>query len=226
MKAYLTALLFASPLLGTPVFTDSFDGPSVDSALWQTILPYPASAVTQAGGIVTLTERGMLFSQQGFSGSLAISGTFRLNDHYEHFKVAARSDGLVPSGNGYSERTGIVFTFSNDGDQISIQRFESNGVIEIMAVKPYELTTGQTYSFLASLSGNQLSLAVNGIAELTAISNYSSGDRIGIFGRIGFNTSSSVDSITVENVPDLMSPAWSIVSLVGVVFCGRRIRRF
>ncbi len=211
-----TPFIFASFLIPAAlsaqvVLTDDFSSPSVDSLKWIVATPVGGSSVNQSGGFVTLTERGTLISQNSFSGDIQISGSFTMNQNLEHFKIVARTDGSIPSGNSFAERNGIIFAFSNDGDQISIQRIDSNNNHTNLAVKSYALQSGQTYSFSASLIGTSIGFTVNGVEELTAISDYSSGGKIALFSRSGFGTSSTLDEISVSAIPE---PA-SFAVLVG-----------
>ncbi len=215
--------VLVAPLHSQTLLTDSFTGGTVDSTKWQTLLPFGGSSVTQSGGTVTLTERGTLLTQASFSGSIIISGSFTMNDHFEHFKVAARTDGSIPAGNGFAERTGIVFAFSNDGDQISIQQFSANGSTSILAVTSYSMTTGQSYDFTATLTGTSLALSVNGVALLSATDSTSTGNQIALFSRSGFGTSTSVDSISVSAIPE--PSTYAAVSGIMVLAAGIWRRR-
>jgi hypothetical protein len=119
--------------------------------------------------------------------------------------VVLRSDGSIVDSNTVAERKGISFAFSNDGDQISIQR-QGPDEIEILAVKSYSLTTGQSYSFRIVARGDSLSLSVNGTEELTTSSSYSAGNLVGIYSRELAGRSSDVDSLSIKNLTSWTVP--------------------
>jgi len=206
---------------GQVLLNDQFSGNTVSSANWQVLLPFGGSTVSQSGGFVTLTERGTLLSQSSFIGPISISGTFTMNHNLEHFNIVARTDGSIAFNNSFAERTGIIFSFSNDGDQISIQHFNPDGSNSIIALASYSLTTGQSYDFTATLNGSALSLSVNGVPQLSATDSASTGNLIAIYSREGFGTSTSVDSITVVAVPE--PGTWGVVAgILGLVASSRR----
>jgi len=198
------------------LLTDDFSSPNVDLVKWEIAIPFGGSSVNQNGGFVTVSERGTLISEASFYGDIQISGSFTLNQDLEHFKIVARTDGLIPTGNSFAERNGVIFAFSNDGDQISIQRIDSDNNHINLAVKSYALQTGQTYRFSASLIGSSLQLAVDGVEELTATSDYSSGARIALFSRVGFGTSSTLDTIAITAFPKPLN--LSIVTALSLKF--------
>jgi len=219
----LLGLCLAS-LNGQTYLSETFSGGTVNSSNWQTLLPFGSSSVSQSGGFVTLTDRGTLLSQSTFSGAVSISGTFTLNSDLEHFKIAARTDGSIPSGNSFAERTGIIFAFSNDGDQISIQQFSANGSTSILALASYNLVAGQSYNFTATLISSLLTLSVDGVTQLSATDSTSTGNQIALFSRSGFGASTSVDSISVSAIPEPSTYAAIAGSLVFGLVIWRRKR--
>lgn len=195
---------------------DSFDGHAIDESAWETMLPFDGSLVGISSGLVTLTDRGTLFTRDHFAGPLQISGSFTLNSALEHFKIAVRSDATIPSGNSFAERTGIVFAFSNDGDQISIQQFSSDGSGAMLALESYALQSGVSYDFTIRLVDDWLSLAINGFDEISASSDYATGGRIGFFSREGFGSSTSLDFIEISSIPE--PSTWGVLG--GIVCFG------
>jgi hypothetical protein len=116
------------------VLTDDFNDGVVDAEKWDIILPFGGSAISEANGVLTTAERGTLFTKEEMPVNLEVTGRFQMNHASEHFKVVLRSDGSIVDGSTFAERKGISFAFSNDGDQISIQR-QGPDEIEILAVK-------------------------------------------------------------------------------------------
>ena len=219
----VSTLGLVSNASGGLVLEDDFNDGVIDVSKWEQNLDPPGSSLAESGGVLTTTGRGALFSQDSFSGPLEINGTVSLTDGFEHFNVAARSDGNVISGNSFYEKSGIIFSFSNDGDQISIQEMRSDGTITILSVKSYSLVTSTPYSFTATLDGASLALAVNGIQELTATSSYSAGGRVGFYSREGSSRSSSVDYFSVAAIPEPTS-SFVLLGLVTSAFFRRRRR--
>jgi hypothetical protein len=203
---FVTVLTATGQLLAqTTVLTDDFNDGAVDAEKWDIILPFGGSAISEANGVLTTAERGTLFTKEEMPANLEVTGSFQMNHDSEHFKVVLRSDGNIVDSNTVAERKGISFAFSNDGDQIAIQR-QGPDEFEILAVKSYPLTTGQSYSFRIVANGDSLSLSVNGTEELTASSSYSAGNLVGIYSRELAGRSSDVDSLSIKNLTSWTVP--------------------
>jgi len=183
------------------LLSDTFTGNTVNSTDWQTLLPFGGSSVSQSGGFVTLADRGTLLSR-ALNNHLFVSGSLTMNSDLEVFNIAVCTDGSIPSGNTFADRTGIVFSFSNDTNQISIQRFGANGSTSILAQMPYTLTTGQSYNFTVQAQGPFQQFSINGTVLLTAHDSLVTGSQIALFGREGVGASSSIDFITVTGTPE------------------------
>ncbi len=208
----LGAALF--PILSAQVLlTDDFSGGSIDSGKWSVILPGGSSSVVQSGGVLTTTARGILGSVTDFSAPYSISGSFTMLNSLEHFNIVFRSD---LSGADSFERRGLFVSFSNEGDVISIQRYNNAGDTSILGQKSYFLTTGQSYSFSIIDDGLNVALSVNGSSELSGSSSYSTGNKIGFYSREFSSTATSLDSVTVTAVPE---PA-TYAAILGFVTLG------
>jgi hypothetical protein len=197
-KLTLLALL-PTALSAQVLLTDDFNDSTINPALWTVILPNGGSSVIENGGALTTAGRGILGSVAGFTSPYTISGSFTMNDSLEHFNVVFRTD---LSAGDFGERRGIFVSFSNDGDQISIQRYSNAGDNELLAVKSYSLATSQSYSFEIMDTGSVVMLSIGGTLELTGSSNYSTGNKIGFYSREFGSTSTSVDSLTVTAIPE------------------------
>lgn len=196
MKYLILALLTASQSFGAiNLLFDDFNDGSIDPVKWTTDLPYAGSSVTESSGSLTTQTRGLLGTVDSFTGQYSVSGTFTMNDNFEHFKVVLRSD--FSSAGGATERSGILVAFSNDGDQLSIQEDA-----QIKELKSFTLTTGQSYDFEIIDYGTSIAFFVDGAEQLTYISSYSTGDKIGIYSREFAGTSSSIDGIAISTVPE------------------------
>lgn len=200
MKKLIPLLLIAfNSSYGVILLEDDFNDGSIDPAKWSTTLANGSSAVSESGGFLTTQARGILGSVNTFAGSYSIAGSFAMQDGLEHFNVTFRTD---LSDTGVSgERNGVFVSFSNDGDQISIQKFD-DGTNEFLAVKNYTLTTGQFYSFEIIDDGTNVSLSVDGVEELTGSDTFTSGGKIGFYSREFSGSSTQIDSITVSTVPE------------------------
>ena len=154
--------------------------------------------MTQSGGGVTTTGRGILATANGYSEPYIINGAFALLDDSEHFNVSFRTD---LTGSDFGEREGMLVSFSNDGDQISIQRYTSSVNWDLLASKSYTLTTGLTYFFSIFDDGTNVSLAINGVDQLTASNSYATGDQIAFYSR-EFGAGTALDAVTISHVPD------------------------
>lgn len=203
------------------LLSDSFSGPALDSLKWTTLGP---GTVNQSGGVVTTTGRGILATVDDFNGPLNISGSFTMLDGLEHFNVAFRTDLSTP-GSPFFERAGMLVSFSNDGDQISIQRYTSPSDWSLLAVKSYALTTGLTYSFSIFDDGTNIDFSVNGIHELSASSSYSTGEQIAFYSR-EFGSGTKLDAVTITHVSDTGTTGLLIAaSLMGLAVVRTRIGR-
>jgi len=196
----LYSILTLSVSASAQVFlTDDFSGGVVDSSKWSVILPGSNSTIVQSGGFLTTTARGVLGSVSNFSAPYSISGSFRMLDGLEHFNVVLRSD---LSGSDYFERRGVLVSFSNDGDQISIQRYTNASDTSIITQASYPLATGQAYSFSISDDGFNVTLSVDGIAQLSGATSYSTGHQIGFYSREFGTSATSLDFVSVAAVPE------------------------
>lgn len=198
----LLLVLAALPVLrGQTLLHDDFSGGSIDGAKWTTSLPFGQSTVVQAGGVLTTAGRGILQSVSGFTAPFTISGSFTMGNDLEHFAVGWRTDlSVIPDAGLFNTPTGLFLSFSNDGDQISVQGAGYTPVASDH--KNYSLTTGQSYSFVILDDGLDFAVSINGVQELTGSTTYSTGNQIVLYSREFSGTSTAVDSITVSAIPE------------------------
>lgn len=228
IKSVLLCVATTAALHGQILLSDTFTGGTLNSSLWTTILPTGSSSVVQSGGVVTTTARGILATANQFSSPLVISGTFTMQSSVEHFNVAFRTD-LSTAGAGSSfERAGMFVSFSNDGDQVSIQQFTSASDHATLASATFLLNSGQAYSFSITDTGSNVTLAINGVDQITASSTFSTGNFIGFYSREFSSTATAIDSITISAIPE---PSTYVViaglgALCFVGYCRRWALRF
>ena len=213
------AIVTASFAAQSQSLLDNFNGSTVDSSIWNVVLPFSQSQVSESGGYFTTTGRGTLETVAGFNSPYTVSGAVTLNSSLEHFSVTLRSD-LQPGyqstdGRQYYELTGLKAVFSMDGGEISLQEFTPTSAT-ILADVSYSLSVGQTYDFSITDTGSSISLAVNGSDLLSATTGYSTGDQIAFQSREFNDTSSSLDFVEIAAVPEPSSLAMVAVGLVGL----------
>jgi hypothetical protein len=201
MKAAILVLTLvcAASLPAQVLLTDDFSGTSLDTSKWSTILPTGSSSVVQNNGSLTTTGRGILATANQFSTPYVISGAFTMLNDFEHFNIVTRTD---LSASSYYERPGILVSFSNDGDEISIQRYTSSSDSPALALASFALTTGQSYSFSITDTGSAVTLAINGADELSAASTFGTGDYIAFYSREFPSTATQIDALAITAIPE------------------------
>ena len=184
---------------------DDFNGTSVNASLWNVILPFDQSQISESGGSLTTTGRGTLETVAGFSSPYTVSGAVTLNNSLEHFSVTLRSDLQTgyqsTDGSFYYELTGVKAEFSADGNQISIQQFTPNDTT-ILSLASYSFFVGQTYDFSVTDTGSEIDFAINGVSLLSAATTYATGDQIAFQSREFPDISSSLDFVSIAPVPE------------------------
>jgi hypothetical protein len=215
LKCILLALFVQGILQAQTLLYDDFNDGTVNSELWSVLLPFSQSQVTESGGFLTSTGRGTLATVGSFSGIYALSGTVILNHYWENFNICIRSD--LAQFNSYWERMGIAVDFHNAYDVqaqgvpgISISERTPSGST-ICAFGDFTFVVGQPYEFMITDIGDSVTLFIDGIERLTAATTYSSGDRIALYSREFSVTSSSLDWVRIEAVPEPLT-----VSILGV----------
>ncbi len=219
-----TLALAATILRGSPILLDDdFSGATLDTSKWTVILPQSSSSVVQSGGAVTTTARGILATNDGFSGGYSVSGMFTLLDPFEHFNIALRTD--LSSTNSHHERAGLIVTFVNDGDGISIQEL-TNPIDDWRQVGTtggggFSLHTGQSYAFNILDTGTSVSVSVDGSLVLSADSTYGTGDRIAFYSREFGTTETRIDALTIAAVPEY-GATWIMLAIGVAALVGLR----
>lgn len=201
----LATLLGSAPASAQTLLHDDFTGGTLNPAAWSTLLVHGGSSVVQGGGVLTTTARGVLGSVADFEPAYVIAGTFTLLSDLEHFNVVLRSDLGDAAMSG--ERTGVVVSFSNDGNDISIQQF-GVGSNTILTLASYLLTTHEAVDFTITDTGSGISLAINGVPQLFAATSFSTGTKIGFYSREFSSTATAIDQITITAIPEPAVFAW------------------
>ena len=219
----LLITLFTNPTIyAQTLVSDDFNGSSVNSSIWNTVLPFGQSQISESGGYLTTTGRGILETVAGFSSPYMVSGAVTLNNSFEHFEITLRSNLQTgyqsTDGSFYYELTGVKAEFSADGNQISIQEFTPTDTT-ILSQASYSLSIGQTYDFSVTDTGSEIDFAINGVSLLSAMTTYSTGNQIAFQSREFNDTSSSLDFVSIQAVPEPSSFALvglGVLSLIGI----------
>lgn len=220
----LILAILGARLSGQVLLNDNFSGGSLDTGKWQTILPTGSSSVSQSGGVLTTTGRGILATANPFSTPHVISGVFTMQNDLEHFNITFRTN-LSDSGSSY-ERPGMLVAFSNDGNEVSIQRFTNASDWNLLAGSSYSLTTGQSYTFSITDTGSSITLAINGTNVISATSTYSTGNYIGFYSREFASTSTAIDSVTISAIPEPSTYALIAGAIaLGVIVIRKRTKK-
>lgn len=187
--------------------TDDFNGATIDSSKWSTILPFGQSSVSQGGGYLTTAGRGILASVQQFGPALTISGSFTMQNDFEDFVVGFRTDlSPLPDPDLFNTLSGMFVNFSNDANQVHIQGrgYSPQNSVPGVSFKNYTLTTGETYFFTITDNGSDINVFINGQQELSATTGVSTGGHVAFYGREFSNTSTRIDAVAIfgQAVPD------------------------
>jgi hypothetical protein len=196
------------------LLSDNFSGGSLDLSKWTTILPTGTASVVQSGGAITTTGRGILATANGYNPSYIINGSFTMLHDWEHFNIGFRTDlSFLPEPDLYNTLSGMFVSFANDGNSISIQ---GRGYTD-HTVKSFELTTGETYFFSIFDDGLNIKLSINGITELSATSTVATGNHVAFYSREFPFTATSLDSVNIVGVPDVVNSSLLLVLGLGLL---------
>lgn len=213
----LTSMFLVSYKAGAQMlFSDNFDGMSVNSNLWSVLLPFGDSSVTESNGYVSVENNGRLTSVTNLPKNYEIDGRFleTANPH-DNFKVVVRSDGMLDE----TEAKGIAFQFEIEDDSgnmtNNLRLFSignTNGDFTTPAVSA-NLTLNTWHTFRITDDGFNLSLYFDGAVtpSLTAQSYFGVGHSVTFYNREGLDGGSGIsangiteiDSISVITEPEL-----------------------
>ncbi len=153
---------------------DTPNGPQTVYDMW--------SRYTQDANGITLINRATLATAAAFSAPYTFSATFTMLDDIEHFNIALRTDLNTP-GNPFYERDGLLVSFSNDGDSISIQGYTDENNWDILGIAGFNLSTGEKYDVAITDDGFNVGVSINGIDILDVSNPFATGDRIALYSR-------------------------------------------
>jgi hypothetical protein len=210
LAAILATIASAS---ATSVLFDDFNDGVIASVKWGQKFPYQNSVLAEESGALRTQARGQLYTTQEFGSPITVSGSFKMLDHFEHFGITLRSD--LSEYGSFHELTGLLVSFSNDGDQIAIQRFSAD-THEILALESFGLATGQDYDFSITDTGTSVTLALDGIVRLTANTSFSTGGHLAFHSREFSETATLLNEVTIASVPDNSAPTALLLGIAGL----------
>src|SRR6478609_1230817 len=213
----LVAGLGMTLTVNAQILFDDFNDGVIDPTKWQQISPFGLSLITESGGAMTITGRGIVLAAPAMPSSYSITGSFRRNDPQEFFKIVLRSNlSLSANLESYSERKGIQIAFS-DIPSIAIENHISGGGTGPLA---YPINAGQFYNFEILDDGANVSVSINGSLVISLATSDSVGNRVAFYGKDFGITSTSFDNITITEVPEP-----SAIALLGLSFAVFALRR-
>jgi hypothetical protein len=202
--AVILAGMVSVPMRAQNIY-DNFNGTTVNTNFRTIILPFAQSQITESGGYLTTTGRGTLATASGFSFPYTVSGAVTLNTGFEHFGTTLRSDLTTSTASGllpYYVLTGICVGFSADGNQVSIQQIDAtNPNPPILSETNFNFIVGQSYNFVITDTGSNVSLAINGTNLISANTTFGTGNKVGLQSREFSYTSSSIDFLQIIQLP-------------------------
>lgn len=179
---------------------DMFEGSTLNPQ-WSVIMPYGGSNIAMGGGQVTLTGRATLVTTDEYYAPYVVSGVFTMRDGLEHFNIALRTD-LSEFGT-YHECSGLIVTFVNDGQGISVQQYhESETEWSQVYTTAFAFGTGTPYLFSLTDMGDSVSLSINGLSVFNVGTTFATGSHIAFYSReMGGGTSIDTLSIVESGLP-------------------------
>ncbi|MEQ1933921.1 MAG: PEP-CTERM sorting domain-containing protein [Fimbriimonadaceae bacterium] len=218
----LTLLLSSLATISTKAATiiDDFNGSSLDGTTWNYSLPFAESSLSVGGGSLTLNNRAIISTVAQFAEPITMSGSL-MASRYDTIRVSTRTN-LTVHDAYTNELDGLHFSFHFDSN--SIQIADANG--NELALASYTFNTGQWYDFVITDDGSNLTWSINGIPQLSAIDNVSTGNYLSIYNREvnhgwAIPSSTSFNYLQITGTPE---PSRSMLLLIGLSlgFCSRR----
>ena len=125
------------------------------------------------------------------------------------------STSMAPGLSQYLVPTGIMVAFNLDDGKASIQQIDATDPNPtFLAITPYNFSVGTPYSFTVTDDGTDIGVAIDGQNILDGTSSFSTGDLIAFQSREFSYTSSSIDYLSIQSVPE---PSTYVVAILAGV---------
>ena len=241
----LALISFIAPLSAEVlVLQDSFDGSSLDSSKWNTLLPFSDSSVSVGGGAVNLVARGTIVTKTSFTAPYTLTGSFINQNNTAHsaysvFLLNFRTSGNVISGDIYKNLDGFMISFwprSTVGGSEGLFLTVANPASPYGETKTTNLAsqsffpiTGQEHFFSLADYGDRFTFDVDGIRMFDYTSSTSFGNKLGFASRetLQFTGSDYTGDVVINSVqvsvPEPSSLSLLVLGGVAMAF-GRRKR--
>lgn len=182
----MLAIALAGNSWGQVLFSDSFDGSSVDTTKWDISLPFPDSSVTQANGNLIQRNRGIAFIKQTFGAPYELTGSFVKYTTYGIFGITLRSDGSLSSNEHFYEPNGLSIFFWGPANRPTPYN-EGLGWVDIRESQHGVYVWGTDvpladeieHSFKITDNGSSIRIELNGSLLVDYQTSYSLGTKIG-----------------------------------------------
>ncbi|GAA2873912.1 hypothetical protein GCM10010517_34490 [Streptosporangium fragile] len=157
---------------------------------------FRAAGAKSARSWSPVTDGTARYRQATLGGNnISAAGQSTWTDYTVHASVKPLSYGTGPAL-GISARytdAGNRYGFNYSNGALHIMK-RVGGVATVLATKPYTLNAGTTYTFTATLNGDALAFAVDGVQELTAVDGSHTGGKIAL---ATYNATASFDDVRV-----------------------------
>lgn len=231
----LALISFIVPLSAeVVVLQDSFDGSSLDSSKWNTLLPFSDSSVSVGGGAVNLVARGTIVTKTPFTAPYTLTGSFINQNNTAHsaysvFLLNFRTSGNVISGDIYKNLDGFMISFwprSTVGGSEGLFLTVANPASPYGETKTTNLAsqsffpiTGQEHFFSLADYGDRFTFDVDGIRMFDYTSSTSFGNKLGFASRetLQFTGSDYTGDVVINSVQvSVPEPSSFSLLLIGV----------
>ena len=228
MRLLLAVLVLA--LAGnawSQLFTDTFNGRTLDSSKWNVLLPFAESVASLSSGAVISKNRGGIITASDFLSPYEISGTFMNNNARSVFIVTLRSDGSSDT-DIYRGLRGLSVSFWADdafpNNRIGISTSQGTGALW---ETNFALPSGSPIFYRIFDYGSRISLEVNDTFITEFSTSYALGGKIGLSSRenasINLWGSGDVSIMDFQVIPEPSS--LSLLLAGGAVLAAARRRR-
>lgn len=221
----IAGIVFSSDSSASLVVFDDFNDGVFDTSKWSSDLPFPESSFTESGGKLNLNNRAIISTNDTIQFPITISASF-MASQFDIVRILTRSD-LQVENSYFHELNGLRFSFHYQDQAIRIQDSDSFMVDQ----KPFVLNAGQVYDVFIQDDGSNVSLFIDGVMQLSGVSNYSGGDYISFYNREvnrgwAIPSSASFDYFSVARspVPEPANTFLPVACFAAVAF-QRRNRR-